>query len=129
MFGLYEKVITLICQLYKQGSNTVVFQGTVGDWFCPTVRVHQDCLLSPTLFSIFLEWILGEVLDSASSMVSIGSRNISDLRYDDIDIMARSGTELAKFVQSLDSVSRKYCMEINAKKDESDDKQQKWLQK
>ena len=57
------------------------------------------------------------MLDSASSTVSIGGRNISNLRYaDDIDIIARSDTELAKLVQSLDTVTREYGMEINAKK-------------
>ena len=112
-----EKLITLICQLYKQASSTVMFQGAVGDWFHPTVRVCQGCLLSPTLFSIILEWIMGEVLDSASSMVSIGSRSISNLRYaEDIAIVAGSDTKLFKLVQSPDSVSRKYGMEINAKK-------------
>ena len=88
-----------------------MFQGAVGDWF------YQGFLLSPTLFNIFLELIMGEALDSASNTVSIDGRNISNLRYaDDIDTVARSDTELATLVQSLVSVSRKYGMEINAKK-------------
>ena len=95
----------------------MTFKGAVGDWFCPTVRVCQGCPLSPTLFNIFLEYIMEEVLDSASSMVCIGSRNIQNLRYaDDIDIVARSHTKLVKLLQSLDSVSRKFGMEIYAKK-------------
>ena len=116
LFGFDDMLITFICQLYKQARIVVMFQGAVDDWFCLTVRVCQDCLLSSTLFNIFLEWIMGEALDNASSMVSISSRNISNLRYaDDINIVARSDTELAKLVQSLDSVSRKYGMEINTK--------------
>ena len=117
LFAFDEKLITLICQLCKQASSTLMFQGAVGDWFHPRVRVCQGCLLSLTLFSIFLEWIMGEALGSASNTVSIGSRNISNLRYaDDIDIVTGSDTKLAKLVQSQDSVSRKYGMEINGKK-------------
>ena len=110
LFGFDDKLITLICQLYKQTNSTLMFKGAVGDWFHPTVRVHQGCILAPTLFNIFLE------LDTASNMVSFGGRNISNFRYaDDIDIVARSDPELAKLVQSLDAASRKYGMEINAK--------------
>ena len=80
----------------------------VGDWFHPTVRVHQGCLLSPTLFNIFLEWIMEEVLDSASSTVGIGGINISNLRYaDDINIVVGSDTKLAKLVQRLYSYLQK----------------------
>ena len=87
LFGFGDKLITLICQLYKQTSSAVMFQGAVGGWFCLTVGVHQGCLLSSILFNIFLEWIMGETLDSASSIISIGGRNISNLRYaDDTDM-------------------------------------------
>ena len=73
---------------------------------------------------------MGEVVDNASSTVSIGGRKISKLRYANvIQIGAGSDTELTKLVQSLDSISRKYGMKINAKKDKSDDQQQKWLPK
>ena len=99
LFGFDDKLITLICQLYKQASSTVMFQCAMGDLFCPTVRVHQGCLLSPTLFNIFLEWIMGEVLDSASSTQIIGGRNISNFRYADYaDIMVGSDAKLAKMV-------------------------------
>ena len=60
---------------------------------------------------------MGEVLDSASGMISIGVRNNSKWRYaDDIDIVPRSETKLATLLQILYSVSRKNGMKINAKK-------------
>ena len=38
--------------------KTILFNGSIGDWFRTTVGVRQGCLLSPTLFNIFLERIM-----------------------------------------------------------------------
>ena len=130
LFGFDDKLITLMCQLYKQASSMVMFQGAVSDWLHPKVGVCQGCLLSPTLFNSFIEWIMGEVLDSASNTVSIGSRNISNVRYaNDIYIVAGCDTKLAKLVLSLNSVSRKYGMKINTKEMTVMTNSKKWLPK
>ena len=58
---------------------------------------------------------MGETLDSASSTVSIGGRNISNLRHaDDIDIVEGNDTELAKLVQSLDVTPQIYVHNLHA---------------
>ena len=50
------------------------------------VEVRQGCNLSPTLFNIFLEWIMSDALEEHDGRVSIGCRNITSLRFtDDID--------------------------------------------
>ena len=72
MFGFDDRLITLICQLYTQANSVVMFQSAVGILFYPTVGICQDCLLSLTLFNILLQQIMGEVLDSDSSTVSVG---------------------------------------------------------
>ena len=47
------------------------------------------CLLSPTLFNIFLDRIMSDDLEEHAGKVSLGGRNITNLRFaDDIDALA-----------------------------------------
>ena len=60
--------------------------GSMGEWFGTTVRVRQECLLSPTLFNI--EQMMCDALEEHDGKVSIGGRNITNLRFaDDIDVL------------------------------------------
>ena len=56
-------IIRAIENLYDKAQSAVLFNGSTGEWFRTTVGVQQRCLLSPTLFNIFLERIMCEALD------------------------------------------------------------------
>ncbi|WP_419585324.1 reverse transcriptase domain-containing protein [Thiolapillus sp.] len=74
-------------------------RGSIGDWFRTTVGVRQGCLLSPTLFNIFLERIMTDALENHEGAVSIGGRTITNLRFaDDINGLAGEEEELAHLV-------------------------------
>ena len=65
------------------------------EWSITTVRVRQGCLLSPTFFNLFLERIMSDALEEHDGKVSIGGRNITDLRFaDDIDALAEEEQDL-----------------------------------
>ncbi|PIK42080.1 endonuclease-reverse transcriptase [Apostichopus japonicus] len=116
-YNMGQKLIQTIKQLYTKASSAVLLQGVVGDWFHTSVGVRQGCLLSPTLFNIFLERIMTDALENHNGTVSIGGRNITNLRFaDDIDGLAGNEDELANLVSCLDDTSRKYGMEISAGK-------------
>ena len=91
--------------------------GSIGEWFRTTVGVRQGCLLSPTLFNIFLERIMSDALEEHDGKVSISGRNITNLRFaDDIDALAEEEQELEALVESLDKTCTRYKMEISAEK-------------
>ena len=74
---------------YNKATNAVLFNGSIGDWFRTTVGVQQGCLLSPTLFNIFLERIMTDALEDHEGTVSIRGRIITNFRFaDDIDGLA-----------------------------------------
>jgi len=116
-FNIGKKLINSIQQLYSRATSAVMAQGTTGKWFHTSVGVRQGCLLSPTLFNIFLEEIMNDALEDHSGTISIGGRSITNLRFaDDIDGIAGTEQELASLVKRLDESSTRYGMEISAEK-------------
>ena len=82
-----------------------------------TVGVRQGCLLSPTLFNIFLERIMSDALEEHDGKVSIGGRKITNLRFaDDIDALAEEEQELEALLESHDKTCTRYEMRISAEK-------------
>ena len=101
--NISANLIRVINNLYDKATSAVLFNGSIGDWFRITVAVLQGCLLSPTLFNIFLERITIDALEEHEGTVSIRGRTITNLRFtDDIDGLAGEGEELAKLVECLD---------------------------
>ena len=106
--------IRVIKHLYD---NAVLFHGLIGDWFRTTVGVRQVCLLSPTLFNIFLERSMTDALEDHEETVSIRGRTIASLLFaDDIDGLVGEEEELANLVERFDKASTVYGIEISAEK-------------
>ena len=99
-------LIRVIKSLYDKATSAILFNGSIEDWFRTTVGVRQGCLLSLTLFNIFLERITTDALEDHEGTVSIGGRTITNVRFaDDIDCSAGEEEELANSVECLDKVS------------------------
>ena len=110
-----HNLIQVIKNLYNKATSAVLFNNSIGDWFRTTVGVRQGCLLLPTLFDIFLERITTDASEDHESIVSTGSRTITNRRFaDDIDGLVREEEELAKLVERLDKAFTAYGMEISA---------------
>ena len=76
-YNINTNLIKVIKHFYNKATSAVLFNGSVGDWFRTTVGVRQGCLLSPTLFNIFLERIMTGALEDHEGTVSIGGRTTS----------------------------------------------------
>ena len=66
------------------------------DWFQIGKGAHQGCILSPSLFNLYAEYIMRNTgLDEAQAGIKIARRNSNNLRYaDDTTLMAESEEEL-----------------------------------
>ena len=116
-YNISPKLIELTQQLYENATSAVFYNGSIGDWFRTTVGVRQGCLLSPTLFNIFLERIMTDALDDYTGTISIAGRPITNLRFaDDIDGLAGTKSELKNLVSNIDNTSRAYGMEVSEEK-------------
>ena len=76
LYTINANLIKVIEQLYSKATSAVYHNNNIGEWFRTSVGVRQGCLLSPTLFNLFLERIMETVLENHEGTVSIGSRII-----------------------------------------------------
>ena len=116
-YNISANLVRTIEKLYDKATSAVQMNGSMGEWFRTTVGVRQGCLLSPTLFKIFLERIMSDALEEYNGKVSIGGRNITNLRFaDDIDALAEEEQQLEALVESLDKTCTRSKMEISSEK-------------
>ena len=114
-YNISANLVRTTEQLYDKATSAVQMNGSIGEWFRTTIGVRQGCLLSTTLFNIFLERIMPDALEEYDGKVSIDGRNITNLRFaDDVDALAEEEQELEALVESLDKTCTRYKMEISA---------------
>ena len=117
-YNINASIIRDIEILYDKAQSEVMFNGSTGEWFRTIVGDRQGCcLLSPTLFNIFLERIMCEALDDHEGSVSIGGRIITNFRFaDDIVVNAEEEEEAGVLVDRLDRTTTRYKIEIGPDK-------------
>ena len=78
--------------LYAGQEATVRTGHGTTDWFKTGKGVHQGCILSTCLFSLYAEYIMQDArLDEPQAKIKIARRNINNLRHtDDTTLMAES---------------------------------------
>ena len=94
--GIPDYLICLLRNLYAGQEATVRTRHGTTDWFKIGKGVQQGCVLSPCLFSLFVEYIMQNArVDESQAGIKIASRNINNLRHtDDTTLMAESEEEL-----------------------------------
>ena len=60
--GFEEKIVGVLESIYQGTFSAVRAGGNLSNWFETTVEVLQGCALSPLLFNVFLEAIVGRAL-------------------------------------------------------------------
>ena len=82
--GIPDHIICLLKNLYTGQEATVRTGYGKTDWLQIGKEVHQGCILSPCLFNLYAEYIMGNAkLDEARAGIKIAGRNINNLRYAD----------------------------------------------
>ena len=112
--GIPDHLTCFLRNLYAGQEATVRTGHGTTDWF----QVHQGCILSPTLFNLYAEYIMRNAgLDEAKAGIKIAGRNINNLRYaDDTTLMAESEEKLKSLLTKVKEESEKIGLKLNIQK-------------
>ena len=85
------------------------------DWFQIWKGVQQGCILSPSLFNLYAEYIMQNTkLDEAQAGIKITRRNINNLRYaDDTTLMTESEEELQSLLVKVKEQNENVRLKLN----------------
>ena len=71
-YNMGKRLNETVKWLYGKATSALIVQSTVGKKIHTSVGVYQGCLLSPTLFNIFLECLVTDALGDYSNIICIG---------------------------------------------------------
>ena len=104
--------------LYAGQEATVRNGHGTTDWFQIGKGVRQGCVLSPTSFNLYAEYIMPNVeMNEAQARIKIARRNINNLRYaNDTTLMAESEEKLKSLLMKVKEGSEKVGLKLNIRK-------------
>ncbi len=115
--GVPAHLIQVIKSLYSGQKACVRTEHGDSDWFEIGQGVRQGCILSPSLFNLYAEYIMRQVLDGWSGGISIGGWQLNNLRYaDDTTLLATSLAELSTLLQRVKCESEAMGLRLNVAK-------------
>ena len=116
--GIPDYLTCLLRNLYAGQEATVRTGHGTMDWFQIGKGVHQSCILSPSLFNLYAEYIMQNArLDEAQAGIKIARRNINNLRYaDDTTLMAENEEELKSLLMKVKEESEKIGLKLSIQK-------------
>ena len=116
--GIADHLTCLLGNLYAGQEATVrTLYGTI-DWFSIEKAVQQGCILSPSLFNLYAEYImLNARLHELQAGIKTVRRKSNTFRYaDDTTLMAESKEELKSLVMRVKDESEQASLKLNVKK-------------
>ena len=116
--GIPDHLTCLLRNLYAAQEATVRTGHGTTDWFQIGKGVCQGCILSPSLFNLYAEYIMRNAgLEEAQARIKIAGRNINNLRYaDDTTLMAESKEKLKSLLMKVKEESEKVGLKLNIQK-------------
>ena len=118
--GIPDHLPYLLRNLYAGQEATVRTGHGTRDWFQIGKGVRHGCILSPSLFNFYAEYILRNTgLEEAQAGIEIARRNLNNLRYAaGTTLMAESEEEPKNFLMKVKEESEKVGLKLNIQKTE-----------
>ena len=116
--GIPDHLTCLLRNLCAGQEATVRTGHGTTDWLQIGKGVPQGCILSPYLFSLYVEYIMRNAgLEEVQVGSKIARRNINNLRYaDDTTLMAESEEELKSLLMRMKQESEEVGLKLRIQK-------------
>ena len=114
--GVTGKMWRVIRNLYKEVKSCVKVGSGRTEWFGLDVGVRQGCVLSPILYSLFINGLAVEIKSKVRG-VAVDGWPVSLLLYaDDIVLIANTPEKLQEMLDVVSEYSRRWRFELSNKK-------------
>jgi hypothetical protein len=115
--GVKGKMWRVLRALYKEVKSCVMVDGELSEWFETLVGVRQGCVLSPVLYSLFINGFAKFLKEKSVGGVKVAEEWLRLLLFaDDIVLFAESEEELQEMLNLLSEYCRRWRFEINVGK-------------
>ena len=112
--GIPDHLTCFLRNLYAGQEATVRTAYGTTDWFQIGKGVGQGCILSPCLFNLYAEYIIGNSgLDESQVGNKIARRNINNFSYADDTTLMAEGEELKSLLMKVKEESEKVGLKLN----------------
>nr|KAG5686358.1 hypothetical protein BaRGS_026819 [Batillaria attramentaria] len=113
-YGVPEKMVDIIKQLYNGFFCKVIHNGKLSDEFQVTTGVRQGCLLSPLLFLVVLDWVTRTAYASSGRGIQWTlTRKLEDLDFaDDLALLSHRLQDMQAKVDALGEISQRIGLKI-----------------
>ena len=108
-----RKMWRIIKNIYEKTESCVLVGDEKTDYFEVEVGVQQGCILSPTLFSIYINSMAKEINQSGIGIEVLGMKVAILLYADDIVLIAGSAGELQRGMRIVTRWGRKWQSRFN----------------
>ena len=111
-----SKFLCALKSLYRNVKSSVRLQGCFSHWFQVNVGLKQGCLLSTTLFNLYINDLASNI-DALKRGVRIHNEQVSLLMYaDDLVLLAETSNDLQCMLDELNSWCSTWDVNINVQK-------------
>ena len=116
--GISDYNTCLLRNMYAGQEATLRIGHGTTHWFQIGKGIHEGCLLSPCLFSLYAEYIMRNAgLNEAQAGIKIARRNFNNLRYaGNTTLIAESEEELESLLMKVKEESEKAGLKLNIQK-------------
>ena len=111
--GIPNKLVEINKNLYDKTECSIIDGGELTDWFPVNISVRQGCIMSPSLFNIFLEYVMKGV-KSLNREFQLNENMSVDIRYaDDTTFISAVFEKLQLYTLELEQACQKWGLKIN----------------